>query len=77
MKRIPHIDSVINLIHEKTAAAREDTPVPQEKVASVNYTVPIANELNKVAQKLRDHDPTAITYADVHKFAEQLMGVSQ
>ena len=76
MKRLPHVDDLIDLIHEKTAEAEERTPAPQEKVAGAEYVVPVAGELHKVAQKLRAHDPTAITYGDVQKFAEQLMGAN-
>jgi hypothetical protein len=73
MKRLPHVEDLIGLIHEKTAEAIDKTPAPQEKVAHMEFMVPIAGELQKVAQKLREHDATAITYADVQKFAMQLM----
>ena len=69
MRKLPNIDDVISMVREKTASEQEKTASDNQ----VSFTVPVADQLQKVAVALRSHDPEQITYDDVAAFGRQLM----
>lgn len=75
MKRLPHVDDLIQLIHQETVKTEKTASVQSE--VPVEFVVPAAEGLYKVAEQLRSCDPEAVTYSDVEKFASQLLESAQ
>ena len=69
--RLPNVNRLVAEVltrveTEKTAQAAE-APAPQ------NFTVPVAQGLQKLAQQLRQAAAAPVSFDDVHSFADELM----
>ena len=74
MKRLPNVSTVIEHVKVRADACRAEQ---MQKVAEENqpsFSVALAGQLYKLAQRIRDLDTDEITMNDVHNFVNQLKG---
>ena len=71
MKRLPKTREVIAEVMKLANAAMQSS----EKTASAApvYATGVAQEISKLAAALRRINPTAVTYADVSEFGQNLL----
>ncbi len=73
MRRLPNVSAVVSQVFDRVDAIRQTETEKVATEAAPTFTIPLAEEMHKLAAVLRDSNPDRVTYADVHKFAGHLL----
>ena len=74
MRRLPNINDVVAKIKDRATEKVAELEKKAEEEATPSFSIPAAQNMHKLAQRLRNSDPNRITYRDMRDFVQQLTG---
>lgn len=72
MKRLPNVNDVVKQVFARVDEIRSAETVKVAEEAAPSFTIPVAEEMHKLAALVRSAKPERVTVADVKSFASQL-----